>query len=582
MPYDGFTAAAVAYQLNNKLSGGRVERVLAPSQDELVLLIRTQDRDNVRLCLSASSNIPKVHLTSTVKDNPADPGALCMHLRKHLNSAKIVSVSQPDFERVIKIAFDTTDELGYVKREYMYAEIMGKYSNVILTDENGRIINAVKPVDMTTSSKRQVLPGMKYEAPPPQDKLIPTEVSKEDFFAAARNYGGDADSFFLKSFRGFSPLLSREAAYIARCSGKPVNEHTAALYAVFGKTVTDARNGDFNPCIIYEGKKPVEFSAFDIKQYGAGFDVVYFEDISSCIDAFYRQREENERIKQRGSDILRIITAAEARIKKKIGNQRTDLLACDDSETFRLYGDLITANIGRIPRGASSASLDDYYSEEPKKVDVPLDVRLSPSQNAQKYYKKYSKLKTAREELTKRIALSEKELDYIMTVHDALMRSETEEDLSQIRAELYETGYASDPRSDKKKKPGKPKPAHFVTTNGYDVYVGKNNTQNDFLTLKTASRGDWFFHVKGAPGSHVILVSKGVDEPPAEDFTDAAEIAAYYSSKRGGENTEVDYTEVKYVKKPAGSPPGFVIYSHNYSAVVSPDERKIGKMRAKQ
>lgn len=582
MPYDGFTAAAVAYQLNNKLSGGRVERVLAPSQDELVLLIRTADRDNVRLCLSASSNIPKVHLTSTVKDNPADPGALCMHLRKHLNSAKIVSVDQPDFERVIKIAFDTTDELGYVRREYMYAEIMGKYSNVILTDDTGRIINAVKPVDMTTSSKRQVLPGMKYEAPPPQDKLVPTEVSKEDFYAAAEKSGGvDADSFFLKAFRGFSPLLSREAAFAARCSGKPVSEHTSALYAVFNKIISDTKNGDFHPCIIYEGKKPVEFSVFEIKQYGAGYEVVCFDDISSCIDAFYRQREENERIKQRGSDIMRIISTSESRIKKKISNQKTDLIACDDADTFRLYGDLLTANIGRIPRGAKSALLDDYYSEEPKQISVPLDVRLSPSQNAQKYYKKYTKLKTAKEELTKRIAMSEKELEYIKTVEDSLLRSETEEDLSQIRAELYETGYASRMKGDRKMKPAKPKPAHFITTNGYDVYAGKNNTQNEYLTLKTAGRGDWFFHVKGAPGSHIILVQRD-EEPPAEDFTDAAEIAAYYSSKRGGENIEVDYTEVKYVKKPAGSPPGFVIYSRNYSAVVSPDERKIEKMRAKQ
>ncbi len=582
MPYDGFTAAAVAHQLNNKLSGGRVERVLAPSQDEIVLLIRTADRDNVRLCLSASSNIPKVHLTATVKDNPADPGALCMHLRKHLTSARITGVTQPDFERVIKIGFDTTDELGYVKKEYLYAEIMGKYSNVILTEESGRIINAVKPVDMTTSSKRQVLPGMKYEAPPPQDKLIPTEVSKEDFYAAAEKFGGaDADSFFLKAFRGFSPLLSREAAHTARCSGKPVAEHVSALYAVFGKIVSDTKNGDFHPCIIYEGKKPVEFSAFEIKQYGAGFDAAFFDDISTCIDAFYRQREENERIKQRGADIMRIISTSEARIKKKIANQHTDLQACGDAETFRLYGDLITANIGRIARGASSASLDDYYSEEPKKVDVPLDVRLSPSQNAQKYYKKYSKLKTAKEELTKRVAMSEKELEYIKTVEDALMRSETEEDLSQIRAELYETGYASRMKSDQRKKPAKPKPAHFVTDNGYDVYAGKNNTQNEYLTLKTAGRYDWFFHVKNAPGSHVILVQRD-EEPPAEDFTAAAEIAAYYSSKRGGENVEVDYTQVKYVKKPPNSAPGFVTYSRNYSAVVTPDEEKIERMRAKQ
>ena len=571
MSFDGFTVAAVVSQINAELSGSRVERVNAPTQDEIVLNLRTEDRRSVKLCLSASSNIPKVNITDVVKDNPAQASALCMHLRKHLNSARLVSAEQPGFERVIKLSFQTTDELGYQRPEYIFCEIMGKYSNVILTDADGRIINCVKPVDITTSSKRQVLPGMKYEAPPPQDKLIPTQTSAEDFAALCEKYGEyEADSFFIKCFRGFSPLLSREASYLAHASGKPVCEHGAALYAVFRNIMQRCQSADFSPCIIYDNKKPLDFSVFEIRQYGASADVRQFSDVSECIDRFYSERENSERIKQRGGDILRIINAAELHIKKKTQNIEDDLKRCDDAEKYRLYGDLITANLYRAERGASSISVENYYDENCPTLTVPLDARFSASVNAQKYYKKYNKLKTAKIEAAKRLGQAKQELLYIRTVADALSRSETGEDLEQIRAELYETGYASKMKDEKKRKAAPSKPLRFRTDGGYTVLVGKNNTQNDRLTLKEASRFDWFFHVKDAPGSHVIMVSDGV-EPSAEDFTQAAMIAAYYSSKRDGQNVEVDYTLVKNIKKPAGSAPGFVIYGSNYSAVVTPD-----------
>ena len=571
MPFDGFTVAAVVSQINAELSGSRVERVNAPTQDEVVLNLRTEDRRSVKLCLSASSNIPKVNITDVVKDNPAQASALCMHLRKHLNSARLVSAEQPGFERVIKLSFQTTDELGYQRPEFIFCEIMGKYSNVILTDADGRIINCVKPVDITTSSKRQVLPGMKYEAPPPQDKLIPTQTSAEDFAALCEKYGEyEADSFFIKCFRGFSPLLSREASYLAHASGKPVCEHGAALYAVFRNIMQRCQSADFSPCIIYDNKKPLDFSVFEIRQYGASADVRRFSDVSECIDRFYSERENSERIKQRGGDILRIINTAELHIKKKTQNIEDDLKRCDDAEKYRLYGDLITANLYRAERGASSISVENYYDENCPTVTVPLDARFSASVNAQKYYKKYNKLKTAKIEAAKRLEQAKQELLYIRTVADALSRSETGEDLEQIRAELYETGYASKMKDEKKRKAAPSKPLRFRTDGGYTVLVGKNNTQNDRLTLKEASRFDWFFHVKDAPGSHVIMVSDGV-EPSAEDFTQAAMIAAYYSSKRDGQNVEVDYTLVKNIKKPAGSAPGFVIYGSNYSAVVTPD-----------
>lgn len=579
MPYDSFTAAAVVSQINGELSGGRVERVNAPAADEIVLNIRTEDRRSVKLCLSASSNISKVNITDAVKDNPAQASALCMHLRKHLNSARLVSASQPDFERVIKIEFDATDELGYPRKEYIYCEIMGKYSNVIVTDSDKKIINCVKPVDFTVSSKRQVLPGMKYEAPPPQDKLIPTEVTADKFVQLCEKYAEvESDGFFVKCFRGFSPLLSREAAYLAGAYGRAVKERGAALYAVFRKLMQRVKEADFCPCIIYDGKKPLDYSVFELKQYGDGANIRYFDKISECIDVFYAEKESVERIKQRGGDVLRIISTAESHIKKKLDNIEDDLRRCEDAEKYRLYGDLLTANLYRAEKGLSSVAVENYYEDGAPEIKIPLDPRLSFSANAQKYYKKYNKAKTAKVEAAKRAVLAKDELLYIATVSDALSRAETEEDLSQIRAELYESGYAKRGKEEKKAKATKNKPMHFRTDGGYDVYVGKNNLQNEHLTLKEASRFDWFFHVKNAPGSHVIMVQDG-DEPPAEDFTQAARLAAYYSSKRDGVNVEVDYTQVRNIKKPAGSAPGFVIYHTNYSAVVTADPDEAARLK---
>ncbi|MBQ7700384.1 MAG: NFACT family protein [Clostridia bacterium] len=578
MPYDSFTAAAVVSQINSELSGARVERVNAPTGDEIVLNLRTDDRRSVKLCLSASSSIPKVNITDVVKDNPAQASALCMHLRKHLNSARLVSAQQPEFERVIKIEFDATDELGYPRKEYVFCEIMGKYSNVIVTDADGKIINCIKPVDITVSSKRQVLPGMKYEAPPPQDKLIPLSVTADTFAEMCEKYAEtEADGFFVKCFRGFSPLLSREAAYLAGASGRPVRERGVALYAVFRSFMQRIKDADFAPCIVYDGKRPVDYSVFELGQYG-GAEVKRFDSISECIDVFYAERESVERIKQRGGDVLRLVGAAELHIKKKLENIEEDLRKCEDAEKYRLYGDLLTANLYRAEKGGSSITVENYYEDGAPDINIPLDPRITLSANAQKYYKKYNKAKTAKTEAAKRGEQAKAELEYIRTVSDALSRSETEDDLEQLRAELYETGYAKRAKDSKKAKTAKTRPMHFRTDGGYDVYIGKNNLQNDRLTLKEASHIDWFFHVKDAPGSHVIMVQDG-DEPPAQDFTQAARLAAYYSSKRGGVNVEVDYTQVKNIKKPAGSAPGFVIYHQNYSAVVTPDPDEAARLK---
>lgn len=580
MPFDGFVTAAVVCGIDRAASGGRIEKIYSPAPDELILLLRCPDRTGARLSLCASPNIPQAHFTRTVKENPAQASAFCMHMRKHLTGAKIVGCSQPDFERVVCITLEATDELGYPRCERLYTEIMGKCSNIILTDADGKIINVIKSVDFTTSSKRQLLPGMRYEAPPPQDKKDPLCVTREEFFAdAASKAESEAEKFFLSAYRGFSPLLSRELAYRAGADGKTVGEAAEALYEAFEKLISDCKAGAFSPCIVCDGNKPIEYGAFTLTQYeNTGATLKNMISIGETIDEFYEGKVRAESIKQRGSDVLRLLTTAEAHIKKKIANQQTDLSACEEMGKWKLYGDLITANLYRIEKSQRSVECENYYSESGETVRIPLDYRLTPAQNAQKYYKKYNKAKTAKTELTRRIELSRAELEYIYTVFESLAKAEGEEDFSQIRQELYENGYASKMKDYKKCKQQRPKPMKFTTDGGYTVYVGKNNIQNEYLTLHTAQRTDWFFHIKGAPGSHVIMAC-GDEEPGAEDFTQAARLAAYYSSKREGENVDVDYTRVRYVKKPAGAPTGKVIYSTNYSATVTPDRAEAERLR---
>ncbi len=578
MPFDSGFTAGVVWELNAKTAGGKIEKVYMPTDDEIVLAVHTQN-GALRLSLSASPHMPKVGITTMVKENPAVPSAFCMHMRKHLTGCKIREVHQPDFERVIDILLDGYDELGYPTAKHLYIEIMGKCSNIVLTNGEGKIINLIRPVDFTTSSKRQLLPGTRYELPPKQDKLDPYTESPEGFAEAMKQCDADAEKFLMR-YRGFSPLIAREIAYRAASLGKRTCECSPILlYNAFDKLICDIKECRFTPCILLDGKKPVDLSFCEIKQYGELYTQKSVSDFGTLTDMFYGERESGERIKQRTRDIFKLLTNAEARLKKKIANQMSELEECREKDKYRIWGELIKANIHSIPRGACSLEAMNYYLDDCPMIKIPLDGKLSAVLNSQKYFKKYAKLKSAETELKKQIELSHCELEYIYTVFDSLTKATDEGEILQIRAELYESGYASRMKNTQSRKIPKTKPLHFRTSGGYDVFVGKNNTQNDELTLKTASKKDWFFHVKNAPGSHVIMICDG-EEPSAEDFTQAAELAAFYSSKKDGKNTEVDYTLVKNVKKPSGAKPGLVIYHTNYSATVTPDEDRINALKA--
>ncbi len=581
MAFDAAMVSAIVHELNQRIIGARVEKVTQPEKDEIVLLLHA-GRENLRLALSSGSNNPRFHITSTVKENPIAAPMFCMLLRKHLTGSRLLSVTQLGFERAVEFAFDGFDEMGFASTKYLVTETMGKYSNVILLNGEKKVVSALKIIDLASSSVRQILPGMPYELPPVQKKLSPLDVTRERFdeaFDAAQDVQGD--KFILSNFYGLSALTAREIA--CRALGAPdrvvTPDRRDAMWEALSFAADTIRNGTFEPWLISEPDgKPIEYCLFRPIEYGADFEVRLCADFGSLLDEYFGRRDRAERIRTRTADIFRLLTNAENRLKKKIALQKEDLAACADKEKYRLWGDLITANIYRLNRGMESAELENYYDENCAPVKVPLDKRLAPQQNAQRYYKKYTKAKTAEVELARQIELAEGELSYLYTVFDSLTHAESENDILEIRDELYRSGYASRMKNYAQKKLAAPKPMEFRSSGGYRILCGKNNHQNDYLTTRLASKLDYWFHVKNQPGSHCIMITDG-EEPAERDFTEAAMIAAYYSKASEGQNVAVDYTQVKNVRKPGGSKPGFVIYTTNYTAYVTPDERAVLAMK---
>ena len=586
MAFDAGMLACALAEIREKALGARIEKVFQPERDEIVLQMRSLEGGK-RLLINAGSNNPRICFTVEQKENPMTPPMLCMLLRKHLQGAKLSDVRQAGFERVAYLEFETRDEMGFPCKKYLVAEIMGKYSNLIFTSEEMKVITALRPVDFTTSALRQVLPGMTYELPPKQDKRDPMEMDAIGFSKMLSEAGEKAcDKWLVASFLGLSPAVAREIVF--RATGKtdlPVCACDAKrLSDAFFSMMEAIKQSDFSPCMILKDGAPVEYAFCQLLQYGSSFTMEQFESAGACLDAFFHTRDREIRIKQRASDVLRILTGADNRIRKKLELQRAELKDCEKGEEYKKWGDLITANLYQLSRGMTSAELidyEDYHDEDGSfgKVLVTMDGRLPPAANAQVYYKKYNKSKTARVELSKQIALGEEELKYIDTVFDALTHAETAMDLTEIRDELYRSGYASRMKNYAlSKKLPTPTVAQFETTGGYRVLCGKNNLQNEYITHKLAAKTDYWFHVKNLPGSHTVMLCHG-EEPSERDFTEAAEIAAYFSKGAGGQNVEVDYTLVRNVKKPAGGRPGLVIYLTNWSCIVTPDEKRVMAMR---
>ena len=588
MAFDAGMLACMVHEIRTVALGGRIEKVMQPERDEIILQLRSTEGGK-RLLINAGAG-PRMSFTDLTRENPAQAPMFCMLLRKHLTGARLADIRQEGFERVVTLEFDTRDEMGFACTRRIVAEIMGKYSNLIFTDGDGKIISALKTIDFTTSAQRQVLPGMRYELPPPQDKDNPLEVDFDRFAELynAENPEKPLDKFILSRFCGISATVAREMVTIAtRHTDTPLRYATPEeAWRGFDAVISRIKEGNYAPTMVYDGQNAVEYAFCPLTQYQSPVETRSFESASAMLDAYFETRDKESRIRQRAADVLRLLTNAESRIKKKLDIQRGELRDCEKAEVYKKYGDMITANLWQLTRGMKQAEITDYevWDEEKEEygtVIIDLDERLTPSANAQRYYKKYTKARNAKVELAKQIELGEAELVYIYTVFDALTRAETAADLAEIRDELYRSGYASRMKgyAAPKKQPA-PTVAKFKTTNGYLVYCGKNNLQNEHITHKLADRNDYWFHAKGVPGSHVVMVTNG-EEPDAQDFTDAASIAAHYSKAAGGAQIPVDYLLVRHVRKVPGAKPGFVTYHTNWTAYVTPDAERIAGMRVK-
>lgn len=577
--------ACAAGEIRATAQGGRIEKIYQPERDETVIQLRTL-LGGRRILINAGSNTPRLCYTALPRENPAAPPMFCMLLRKHLNGAKLTGVEQLGFERAVRLAFECRDELGFECTKYLIAEVMGKYSNLIFADSDMKVITAHRPVDFTTSSRRQVLPGMKYELPPPQDKTDPTQETREGFAAAlsASLPDGRADKFITNTYLGISAAVAREIVYRAtRHTDTPVRYCDGErLWQEFAAVFETIRSGNYSPSLVLIDGKPVEYSFISLTQYGAGAELRSFESAGALLDVFYGERDREQKVKQRAADIIRIVTNTQSRILRKLEHQRGELADCERGEEYKALGDLITSNIYMIEKGSAEALLTDYSRQREdggfETCRVPLDTRLTAAANAQGYYKKYNKAKHAKVELARQIALGEEELAYLSSVLDSIERSETAEDLAEIRGELYGAGYASRMKSYTVPKRASHNFMKFVTDGGLTVLCGRNNTQNEHITHKLASKNDYWFHVKGRPGSHAVMLCDGA-EPSELDFTQAARIAALYSSASDGQNVAVDYTLVRNLKKTPGAKPGFVIYHTNWSAYVTPDPGEAARLR---
>lgn len=573
MALDGIFLRLLAQELQNKLLGARVDKIYQTQKVELVFLMRTRN-GAYRLLLSASGNAPRLHLTEQQIENPANPPMLCMLLRKQLASAVLTDIEQIGFDRILKLGFIATNELGDRVRRTLVIEIMAQYSNIILLDEKNMIIDSVKRVDATKSSVREVLPSRPYTLPPQQNKLDILTSDTQDIISAVSNKEKRLSDALLNVVQGMSPTLCREVAYRAGAADTYAqmlsDSHKKMLAFELDILKNTIQNGTVAPtCVADADGKLLDFSFIPITQYGSAVQYRSYESLSELLEGFYYEKERLIRTKSKAEDLFKAVNNLIERLAKKINNQMLELEACKDRETKKIYAELINANLYRLAKGTPFYEVENYYDNN-QTVKIAVKPELSPSENAQKYYKEYRKLRTAEDMLTKLIAQGRDDLAYLRTVLDELNRAETEKEIAEIRAELADGGYMKRKTGAKQKKSQSLPPLEFVSPDGFKVYVGRNNIQNDKLSLKTAAKTDMWFHIQKAPGSHVILALNG--EKPTETAMEfAAKTAAYYSSGRESGSVEVDYTEARNLKKPVGAKPGYVIYHVYNSVLVKPE-----------
>lgn len=574
MAFDGITIAAMVRELNNNLSGGRINKIAQPESDELMITARGSEGQK-RLLLSASASLPLIYFTEKNKTSPLTAPNFCMLLRKHIGSARIAGIRQPGLERVVEFDLEHLNELGDPCKKVLILELMGKHSNLIFCDDKNMILDSIKHVSSHMSSVREVLPGREYFITKTQDKWNPLTITQEEFLETVCKKPLSAAKALYSSLTGLSPVIAEELCFRASIDGNDamlsLNEISCIhLYHTLQRMMDDVREGNFTPNIIYRGEEPVEYGVFPFQQYGPEYHSVTFDSVSSMLETYYASKNILTRIRQKSADLRKIVQTALERNRKKLILQQKQMKDTAKKEKYKVYGELINTYGYNLPEGSKSFQALNYYTNE--EITIPLDETLTPAQNSKKYFDRYTKLKRTEEALTTQLSETESEIEHLESISNALDIARSESDLSQIKEELTQYGYIKRHYSGKKgaKMQAKSKPFHYISSDGFDIYVGKNNFQNDELTFKFATGNDWWFHAKKMAGSHVVVKTKD-GELPDRTFEEAGRLAAYYSKGRTAPKVEIDYIQKKHVKKPGGAKPGFVVYYTNYSLMAEPD-----------
>ncbi|SHH09904.1 Rqc2 family fibronectin-binding protein [Tepidibacter thalassicus] len=588
MALDGIVINSLIKELSSKLTGGKIDKIYQPEDDELLLNIRNEGT-NYKLLLSSNSSNPRAYITNTYnKENPIKAPMFCMVLRKHIQNGKIVNIHQPDFERIIRITIESLDELKIKKTKDLIIEIMGKHSNIILVDnEENKILDSIKRIPLSISRYRQVLPGQKYVNPPSQNKLNPlNEISQEKFINTLINNKKELYKAIYSSFKGISPLIAKEICFRSNIdidinTNYIDKKDFSSLYSAFTRLFKQIKNNIFYPCIAIDKRlnKVIDFSCIKITMYNH-YSFIENDSISFILDKYYYEKDIKERINQKSQNLRKNISNKLDRLYNKLKKQKEELLESENADIYKTYGELITSYIYMIKKGMSEIDVVNFYNPDGENIKIKLDKKLTPSENAQKYFKKYNKLKHAAIELKHQLKITNEEIEYLENILFNINNCENLDELEEIKEELIKTGYIKGKNSNKNKDKNKLKtsPYEFISSDGFKIYVGKNNKQNDYLTLKMASSDDIWLHTKNIPGSHVIIKSEG-KEVPENTIFEGAMLAAYFSKAKMSSQVPVDYTKKKNIKKPNGAKPGMVIYETNNTIYVTPSEEYIIKIK---
>lgn len=573
MAFDGIVISNLTYELNTNLVGGRISKISMPEDNELIFTIKNNAK-TYRLLVSASASLPLVYLTDVNKPAPKVAPAFLMLLRKYIGTAKINNIFQMGLERILCFELEHLNELGDLSHKRMYIEIMGKHSNIIFTDENNKIIDSIKRISANMSSLREVLPGREYFLPEELKKKDLLNTGLEEFIEILKSKEYPLSKSIYMNFAGISPLIAEEIILRASLPSQAPStslgelEYTH-LFHTIQNLLEDINAHNFTPNIIYKGEEAIEFSSINLYSYeGKEYKGESFDSVSKMLYDFYSSREAFVLNRQKSSDLRRIVNTALERASKKYDLQEKQLQDADKKDIYRVYGDLLNTYGYSLKGGESSFTTENFYDDN-KEITIPLDKNKSAKENAKKYYDKYAKLSRTTKALSEEILKTKNDIEHLQSIQTALEVSSDDESLSQIRQELVDFGYIKKHSSAKKQKIAS-HPYHYISSDGYDIYVGKNNYQNEELTFKVATGNDWWFHAKGIPGSHVILKSNNEEELPDRAYEEAAALAAFYSKAKDADKVEVDYIQKKNIKKVAGAAPGFVIYHSNWSMVATP------------